>query len=39
MRLLAPSKTFVPAGVNGPPLQTTIVTVKTSYKYCYQAPC
>jgi len=30
LRLLAPSKTFVPAGVNGPPLQTTIVIVKSN---------
>src|SRR5699024_8310497 len=31
LRLLAPSKTFVPAGVNGPPLQTIIVIVKSYY--------
>src|SRR5699024_11538056 len=34
LRLLVPSKTFVPAGVNGPPLQTTIIIVKAIYKYC-----
>jgi len=39
LRLLAPSKTFVPAGVNGPPLQTTIIIVKSGYKYCCQTPC
>src|SRR5699024_2221296 len=27
LRLLAPSKSFVPAVVNGPPLQTSIVSV------------
>src|SRR5699024_10699900 len=26
-------------GVNGPPLQTTIIIVKASYKYCCQIPC
>src|SRR5699024_9900687 len=31
LRLLAQLKTFVPAGVNGPPLQTTIVIVEASY--------
>src|SRR5699024_11596846 len=30
LRLLAPPKTFVPAGVNGLPLQTTIVIVRAS---------
>src|SRR5690625_7056178 len=30
LRLLAQSKTFVPAGDNGPPLQTTIVIVKSN---------
>jgi len=28
----------VPAGVNGPPLQTTIIIVKASCKYCCQTP-
>src|SRR5699024_10813587 len=31
LRLLAPPKIFIPAGVNGPPLQTNIVIVKASY--------
>src|SRR5699024_11243063 len=31
LRLLALPKTFVPAGVNGPPLQTTIITVSQLY--------